>query len=63
MVGPYTHTGYNAGMAGYEKQVSAVKAALDSVAPLLLQDHTSHCVVEAIQAGDGGDKIRELKQR
>ena len=43
-------------------QVSAVKAALDAVALLLLQDHTSHCVVEAIQAGDGSRKIRELNE-
>jgi len=41
-------------------QVGAVKAALDGVALVLLQDHTEHCVVEAIQAGDGSDKIREL---
>lgn len=43
-------------------QVSAVKAALDGVALLLLQDHTSNCVVEAIQAGDGSQKIRELNE-
>ena len=43
-------------------QVSAVKAALDAVALLLLQDHTEHCVVEAIQAGDGSRKIRELNE-
>jgi DNA-binding FrmR family transcriptional regulator len=43
-------------------QVSAVKAALDGVALLLLQDHTSHCVVEAIRAGDGSEKIRELNE-
>ncbi|HET9780167.1 MAG TPA: metal-sensitive transcriptional regulator [Candidatus Dormibacteraeota bacterium] len=41
-------------------QVGAVKAALDSVALLLLADHTEHCVAEAIQAGKGGAKIREL---
>jgi len=41
-------------------QVSAVKAALDGVALLLLQDHTANCVVEAIQAGDGSEKVREL---
>jgi CsoR family transcriptional regulator, copper-sensing transcriptional repressor len=41
-------------------QVGAVKAALDGVALVLLQDHTEHCVVEAIQAGDGTHKIREL---
>ena len=43
-------------------QVSAVKAALDGVALLLLQDHTEHCVVEAIQAGDGSTKVRELNE-
>ncbi len=41
-------------------QVGAVKAALDSVALLLLADHTKHCVSEAITAGKGGAKIREL---
>jgi DNA-binding FrmR family transcriptional regulator len=43
-------------------QVSAIKAALDGVALLLLQDHTEHCVVEAVQAGKGGEKIRELNE-
>ena len=41
-------------------QVSAAKAALDAVALALLQDHTQHCVAEAIRSGDGTDKIREL---
>ena len=41
-------------------QVSAAKAALDAVALALLQDHTEHCVAEAIRAGDGTTKIREL---
>jgi CsoR family transcriptional regulator, copper-sensing transcriptional repressor len=41
-------------------QISAAKAALESVALLLLADHTEHCVMEAIRAGDGGDKVREL---
>jgi CsoR family transcriptional regulator, copper-sensing transcriptional repressor len=40
--------------------VGAVKAGLDAVALLLLQDHTAHCVVDAIHAGDGTQKIREL---
>ena len=43
-------------------QVGAAKAALDAVALLLLQDHTEHCVVEAIQAGDGSKKILELNE-
>ena len=38
-------------------QVGAAKAALDAVALLLLQDHTEHCVVEAIQAGDGSRRF------
>jgi DNA-binding FrmR family transcriptional regulator len=41
-------------------QVSAAKAALDAVALELLQDHTEHCVAEAIRSGDGRAKIREL---
>lgn len=41
-------------------QVNAVKAALESVALLLLRDHTEHCVAEAIRAGEGKDKVREL---
>jgi DNA-binding FrmR family transcriptional regulator len=43
-------------------QVGAIKAALDAVALLLLQDHTEHCVVEAVQAGDGSQKVRELNE-
>jgi DNA-binding FrmR family transcriptional regulator len=43
-------------------QVSAAKAALDGVALLLLEDHTAHCVAEAIRAGDGTQKIRELNE-
>jgi CsoR family transcriptional regulator, copper-sensing transcriptional repressor len=43
-------------------QVGAIKAALDAVALVLLQDHTEHCVVEAIQAGDGSQKVRELNE-
>ena len=43
-------------------QVSAVKAALDAVALMLLSDHTAHCVVEAIQSGDGSEKVRELNE-
>jgi CsoR family transcriptional regulator, copper-sensing transcriptional repressor len=43
-------------------QVSAVKAALDGVALLLLQDHATHCVAGAIQAGGGSDRIRELNE-
>jgi DNA-binding FrmR family transcriptional regulator len=41
-------------------QVSAAKAALESVALILLADHTEHCVAEAIRAGKGGAKVTEL---
>ena len=41
-------------------QVNAVSAALESVALQLLADHTEHCVTEAIRAGSGAAKIREL---
>lgn len=41
-------------------QIGAVKAALDGVALLLLADHTEHCVTEAIRAGKGGAKVKEL---
>jgi DNA-binding FrmR family transcriptional regulator len=41
-------------------QVGAAKAALDSVALVLLSDHTEHCVTEAIRAGRGGAKVKEL---
>ena len=43
-------------------QVNAVRAALESVALQLLADHTEHCVSEAIQAGTGGPKLRELNE-
>ena len=43
-------------------QVSAAKAALDGVAMLLLEDHTAQCVADAIRAGDGSQKIRELNE-
>lgn len=41
-------------------QVNAIRAALESVALELLADHTEHCVSEAIQAGNGPAKVREL---
>jgi DNA-binding FrmR family transcriptional regulator len=44
-------------------QVGAVKTALESVAFQLLSDHVSHCVADALAAGDrdvASDKSREL---
>ena len=41
-------------------QVNATRAALESVALILLADHTEHCVIDAIQSGGGARKVREL---
>jgi DNA-binding FrmR family transcriptional regulator len=41
-------------------QVAAVKAALDKVALALLDDHVSHCVVDAVRGGAGEQKVKEL---
>ena len=41
-------------------QIRAVTATLESVALMLLRDHTEHCVTDAIRAGDGTAKVREL---
>src|SRR5258708_23908865 len=43
-------------------QASAVKAAPESVALLLLADHTEHCVAEAIRAGHGEAQVNELNR-
>jgi DNA-binding FrmR family transcriptional regulator len=41
-------------------QVAAVKAALDKVALALLDDHVSHCVLDAVREGTGEQKVKEL---
>jgi CsoR family transcriptional regulator, copper-sensing transcriptional repressor len=41
-------------------QLSAVTAASDAVALLILEDHVRACVREAIEAGDADEKIDEL---
>ena len=43
-------------------QVNAARAGLESVALMLLRDHTEHCVSEAIRAGEGRAKVRELSE-
>jgi DNA-binding FrmR family transcriptional regulator len=43
-------------------QVNATRAALESVALLVLGDHTEHCVAEAIIAGDPGPRVREISE-
>ena len=43
-------------------QVAAVKAALEGVSVNLLEDHMQHCVADAIKAGDGTAKVREVSE-
>jgi DNA-binding FrmR family transcriptional regulator len=40
-------------------QINAIKAAIDQVGLLLLEDHIKGCVVDAARTGDD-DKIEEL---
>jgi DNA-binding FrmR family transcriptional regulator len=41
-------------------QANAVKAGVEQVSLLLLNDHVAHCVATAIRDGDSDAKIREL---
>ena len=41
-------------------QLAAVSAAVDAVALLLLEDHITNCVSEAIREGDADAKTAEL---
>lgn len=42
-------------------QISALKSALDAVAVGLMQDHLSHCVVDAAR-GDGDEADAKIKE-
>lgn len=41
-------------------QLSAVTAAIDAIAVLVLSDHINACVREAIDSGDTDEKVAEL---
>ena len=41
-------------------QLTSIKAAIDKVALVLLDDHVGHCVVDAARRGSGDAKVREL---
>ncbi len=41
-------------------QISAVKSAINKVALALLEDHTHHCVTNAIKANHEEEAIKEL---
>ncbi|MGE8205585.1 metal-sensing transcriptional repressor [Heyndrickxia sp. NPDC080065] len=43
-------------------QVSAINAALKKVSLNLLENHTHHCVTDAIKNGDGDEAIQELME-
>lgn len=43
-------------------QISAINAAMQKVAFHLLENHTSHCVADAIKNGDGEHSIEELME-
>lgn len=44
------------------KQIAAVQASLSQVAQLLTKGHMQTCLTEAIQSGQGDEKIEELME-
>jgi DNA-binding FrmR family transcriptional regulator len=42
-------------------QVAAVRAALDQVGRLVLEDHLAHCVVDAARRGDARRTMADLQ--
>ncbi len=43
-------------------QLNSAKAALQKISQIVLEDHLDHCVVDALQAGEGSVKIESLKR-
>jgi DNA-binding FrmR family transcriptional regulator len=43
-------------------QVQAVRAALLRVERLILQDHVSHCVADAVASGDQNERDRKIDE-
>ncbi|MFS0577303.1 metal-sensitive transcriptional regulator [Sporosarcina sp. 179-K 3D1 HS] len=41
-------------------QISAIQSAMNKVSLALLEDHTHHCVANAIKGQDGENAIKEL---
>jgi DNA-binding FrmR family transcriptional regulator len=41
-------------------QIAGVQAALEQVTLLLMEDHLASCVTDAIQKGQGEEKIHEI---
>ena len=42
-------------------QIAALRAALNSVGQVILEDHLKSCMVKAVQDGDFEDAFRDLK--
>ena len=40
-------------------QISAVRAALDKVSQIILEDHIETCIAKAVQEGKGDEAIKE----
>jgi DNA-binding FrmR family transcriptional regulator len=43
-------------------QISAVRAALDQVGRVILENHIEECVAKAIERGNAEDAVRDLKE-
>ena len=43
-------------------QISAVRAALEQVGKVILEQHIDHCVNEALERGRPDEAVRDLKQ-
>jgi DNA-binding FrmR family transcriptional regulator len=43
-------------------QISAVRAALDQVARVILEHHIDHCVADAVERGRPDEAVRDLKK-
>ncbi|WP_425411522.1 metal-sensitive transcriptional regulator [Marinococcus halotolerans] len=41
-------------------QIAAIQSATNKVSLALMEDHTSHCVANAIKDGEGEESIEEL---
>jgi DNA-binding FrmR family transcriptional regulator len=42
-------------------QIAAVRAAINKVGEIILEDHLRHCMVKAVHDGDFEDAMRDLK--
>ncbi|WP_158737039.1 metal-sensitive transcriptional regulator [Alteribacillus sp. YIM 98480] len=43
-------------------QIAAIQSAMNKVSLALVEDHTNHCVANAIKNGEGEESIEELME-